>query len=262
METIRMKNQLYQMAERNKLILSSTLELKRPSRWRKQKKKNTLKCSSLNMILLLLLHPVTLAPLKLLLFVFQADALLDVYAKMGDFNNAERLFDEMGVRDIATWNALISGLAQGSRARDALELFKRMGFQGLKRNEVTVLGAPSACSHLGALGEGEAVYSFVKENGLDGNVQVCNAVIDMYAKCGLVEKARNVFNSMNCSKSLVSWNAMIMGFAMHGHGVDALELFNEMGRVGVVPDGITYLAALCACNHAGLVYLDPWWILG
>ncbi|KAF9610804.1 hypothetical protein IFM89_024936 [Coptis chinensis] len=191
-------------------------------------------------------------------FGFQADALLlttllDVYAKVGDFDNAQRLFDEMGVRDIATWNVLISGLAQGSRARDALDLFKRMGFQGLKRNEVTVLGALSACSQLGALGEGEAVYSFVKENGLDGNVQVCNAVIDMYAKCGSVEKAKNVFDSINCSKSLVSWNTMIMGFAMHGHGVDALELFNEMGRVGVVPDGITYLAALFACNHAGLV---------
>ncbi|KAF5193716.1 Pentatricopeptide repeat-containing protein [Thalictrum thalictroides] len=185
--------------------------------------------------------------------VLLVTTLLDVYAKVGDLNDAQKLFDEMGKRDIATWNTLIAGFAQGSRSRDALELFKRMGVEGLKPNEVTVIGALSACSQLGALAAGEAVHGYVREEGLDGNVQVCNVLIDMYAKCGSVAKARNVFDSMKCLKSLVSWNTMIMALAMHGHGSGALDIFDEMGRVGVVPDGISYLAALCACNHAGLV---------
>ncbi|KAL5710004.1 hypothetical protein ACHQM5_020619 [Ranunculus cassubicifolius] len=108
-----------------------------------------------------------------------------------------------------------------------------MGVQGLKRNEVTVLGALSTCSQLGALGEGKDVHCYVREEGLDGNVQVCNAVMDMYAKCGSVENARSVFNSMNCMRSLVSWNTMITGFAMHGHGNEALGMFDEMRRFGV-----------------------------
>ncbi|PIA47892.1 hypothetical protein AQUCO_01400470v1 [Aquilegia coerulea] len=185
--------------------------------------------------------------------VLLVTTLLDVYAKVGDLDDAQKLFDEMGKRDIATWNALIAGLAQGSRPRDALGLFKRMEVEGLKPNEVTVIGALSACSQLSALVEGEAVHRYVTEEGLDGNVQVCNVLIDMYAKCGSVAKALGVFDSMKCSKSLVSWNTIIMALAMHGNGSGALEIFDEMGRVGVVPDGISYLAALCACNHAGLV---------
>ncbi|KAF5955251.1 hypothetical protein HYC85_008107 [Camellia sinensis] len=125
---------------------------------------------------------------QLIRFGFDADVLLqttllDVYAKTGDLDNAHKVFDEMGVRDIASWNALIAGLAQGSRPNEALELFKRLGLEGLKPNEVTVLGALSACSQLGAIREGEKIWNYIKDDKLDACVQVCNAVIDMYAKC-------------------------------------------------------------------------------
>ncbi|CAK9174179.1 unnamed protein product [Ilex paraguariensis] len=189
---------------------------------------------------------------------FKADVLLqttllDVFAKTGDLNNACYVFDEMGMRDIASWNALIAGLAQGSRPSDALELFKKMKVEGLKANDVTVLGALSACSQLGAIKEGESVYNYIRDERLDDNVIVCNAVIDMYAKCGIVEKAYWVFDNMSCRKSLVTWNTMIMAFAMYGDGVKALELFKQMVQAGAVPDSVSYLAALCACNHAGMV---------
>lgn len=191
-------------------------------------------------------------------FGFEADVLLqttllDVYAKTGDLDNAHKVFDEMGVRDIASWNALIAGLAQGSRPNEALELFKRLGLEGLKPNEVTVLGALSACSQLGAIREGEKIWNYIKDDKLDVCVQVCNAVIDMYAKCGFVDKAFRVFNHMNRRKSLVTWNTMIMALAMHGDGNRALELFEQMGEAGMCPDSVSYLAALCACNHSGLV---------
>ncbi|CAL5386266.1 unnamed protein product [Camellia sinensis] len=195
---------------------------------------------------------------QLIRFGFDADVLLqttllDVYAKTGDLDNAHKVFDEMGVRDIASWNALIAGLAQGSRPNEALELFKRSGLEGLKPNEVTVLGALSACSQLGAIREGEKIWNYIKDDKLDACVQVCNAVIDMYAKCGFVDKAFRVFNHMNRRKSLVTWNTMIMALAMHGDGNRALELFEQMGEAGICPDSVSYLAALCACNHSGLV---------
>ena len=195
---------------------------------------------------------------QVLRFGFDADVLLqttllDVYAKVGDLDSAEKLFDEMSVRDIASWNALVSGLAQGSRPSEAIALFKRMGVEGWKPNEVTVLGALSACSQLGALKDGEKIHSYIMEQKLDMNVQVCNAVIDMYGKCGFADKAYRVFGNMGGRKSLVTWNTMIMAFGMHGDGAKALELFEQMGITGVHRDAVSYLAALCACNHAGLV---------
>jgi pentatricopeptide repeat protein len=128
-----------------------------------------------------------------------------------------------------------------------------MTVEGWKPNEVIVLGALSACSQLGALKEGEKIHGYIMEEKLDMNVIVCNAVIDMYAKCGFVNKAYGVFENIFCSKSLVTWNTMIMAFAMHGDAYKALELFKQMGRAGVHPDAVSYLAMLCACNHVGLV---------
>ncbi|WOH07069.1 hypothetical protein DCAR_0626498 [Daucus carota subsp. sativus] len=189
-------------------------------------------------------------------FVFDVllqTTLLDVYAKAGDLDSARNVFDEMCVRDVACWNVLIMGLAQGSRATEALEMFKEMGFAGMRPNEVTVLGALSACSQLGAIGEGERVVEFIRGEKMDCNAQLCNAVIDLYAKCGLVDKAFGVFSSMRCEKCIVTWNTMIMALAMQGDGIKALELFDRMGREGIVADSVSYLMVLCACNHAGLV---------
>lgn len=180
--------------------------------------------------------------------------LLDAYAKSGDLHNACVLFDEMTLRDIASWNSLISGLAQGNRPNDALQLFKQMEESGLLPNEVTCIGILSACSQLGAFKVGEKIHNYISAQKLDNNVIVCNAMIDMYAKCGLVDKAYKVFSSMQCKKNLVSWNTMIMAFAVHGDGVKALEFFELMRKEeGLAADGVSYLAALCACNHAGLV---------
>ncbi|KAF7824599.1 pentatricopeptide repeat-containing protein [Senna tora] len=191
-------------------------------------------------------------------FGFEADVLLqttllDVYAKTGDLDGARKVFDEMGVRDIASWNALISGLAQGSRPNEAMALFERMKEEGWKPNEVTVLGALSACSQLGAFKQGETIHEYIVDEKLDMNVIVCNAVIDMYAKCGFVDKAFLVFNNMSCRKNIITWNTIIMAFAMNGDGYKALELLDLMALDGVHPDAVSYLAALCACNHAGLV---------
>ncbi|XP_062098694.1 pentatricopeptide repeat-containing protein At1g34160 [Humulus lupulus] len=193
-------------------------------------------------------------------FGFGADmllqtTLLDVYAKVGDIECARKVFDEMGKRDIASWNALIIGLAQGSRSTEAIDMFKRMREElgGLKPNEVTVLGALSACSQLGAFREGEEIHEYIMAEKLDMNVIVCNAVVDMYGKCGFVEKAYGVFSSMKCKKNLVTWNTMIMAFAMDGNADKALELFGQMKEAGVQPDAVSYLGALCGCNHAGLV---------
>ncbi|KAL6316665.1 hypothetical protein AAG906_019576 [Vitis piasezkii] len=177
--------------------------------------------------------------------------LIDAYAKCGDLDSAQRVFDEIPLRDVAAWNAHCWACS-GSKSSEALALFHRMRAEGEKINEISVLGALAACSQLGALRAGEG-FMRVRKMDLDINVQVCNAVIDMYAKCGFADKGFLVFSTMTCGKSVVTWNTMIMAFAMHGDGCRALELFEEMGKTQVEMDSVTYLAVLCACNHAGLV---------
>ncbi|XP_048499271.1 pentatricopeptide repeat-containing protein At1g34160 [Beta vulgaris subsp. vulgaris] len=179
--------------------------------------------------------------------------LMDVYCKVGEFRDAKKVFDEMPKRDIVSWNALICGLAQGSFPNEALKLFYKMLGTGLNADEITVLGALSACSQMGALKEGDKIWCFIKEEKLDMKVVVCNAGIDMYSKCGFVDRAYEVFRTMRCKKNVITWNTMVMGFAMHGHGIEAIALLKEMECVGVFPDTLTYLGVLCACNHAGLV---------
>ncbi|KAH0910892.1 hypothetical protein HID58_034213 [Brassica napus] len=179
--------------------------------------------------------------------------LLDAYSKNGDLISAHKLFDEMPVRDVASWNALIAGLASGNRAHEALELYKRMESEGVRRNEVTVVAALGACSHLGAIQEGENIHGYVKVLNLDQNVFVSNATIDMYTKCGFVDKAFQVFDQFTSKKSIVTWNTMIMGFAVHGEARKALEIFQKLEHNSIKPDDVSYLAALTACRHAGLV---------
>ncbi|CAL9217341.1 unnamed protein product [Arabidopsis halleri] len=190
---------------------------------------------------------------------FSADALLcttllDAYSKNGDLISALKLFDEMPVRDVASWNALIAGLVAGNRANEALELYKRMEMEGIRRSEVTVVAALGACSHLGDVKEGEKIlHGYNKDEKLDHNVIVSNAVIDMYSKCGFVDKAFQVFDQFMGKKSVVTWNTMITGFAVHGEAHRALEIFEKLEHNGIKPDDVSYLAALTACRHAGLV---------
>ncbi|CAA6664494.1 unnamed protein product [Spirodela intermedia] len=180
--------------------------------------------------------------------------LVDAYAKGADVSAAAKVFDEMPQQDVPTWNALINGFAAGSRPHDAVALFRRMAASpACPPDVVTILGALSACAQLGDLVEGESVRAYAREAGLEGNVRVRNALMDMYAKCGSVGGAVEVFRGTAAGdRSLVSWNTVIMALALHGHGARALKLFEEMSAVaGVRPDAVTYLAVLSGCNHAG-----------
>ncbi|WOL18952.1 hypothetical protein Cni_G27749 [Canna indica] len=183
--------------------------------------------------------------------------LLDAYAKCSSPDSALQLFDEMPLRDIATWNALLAGLALCPHPHTALTLFRRMISSSLpdreSPNEITIIAAASACAQLCSARDVDAVHDFAQQRGLDADVRVRNALVDAYAKCGALDRALHIFRSIP-SKTLVSWNAALMALAMHGHGALALRLFeSEMLPSHIAPDAVTYLAILCGCVHAGLV---------
>ncbi|XP_010916776.1 putative pentatricopeptide repeat-containing protein At3g05240 [Elaeis guineensis] len=185
--------------------------------------------------------------------VFVTNALINMYAKCGDLPKAEAIFREMPERDVFSWTAIISGFVQGSGCKKALSLFEEMQLTDVEPNEVTLVSVLSACSQLGALDQGRRIHSYIEEHNVRKDVCLGNALVDMYAKCGCIEIASQVFLRMPLRDTL-SWNTMITGLATHGHGREAIDLFSQMQQIGdAKPDSVTLLAVLCACSHSCMV---------
>uniref|UniRef100_A0A803PXW7 DYW domain-containing protein n=1 Tax=Cannabis sativa TaxID=3483 RepID=A0A803PXW7_CANSA len=179
-------------------------------------------------------------------------AMVSACAKCGDLGFARDLFDEMPGRDSIAWNAMIAGYAQRGKSREALSLFYLMQMEGVKVNEVSMVSVLSACSHLGALDQGRWAHAYIEKNKLRVTVNLGTALIDMYAKCGAMDKAMEVFWGMK-EKNVFTWSSAMGGLAMNGFGEKCLELFSLMKKDGVQPNEVTFVAVLRGCSVVGLV---------
>ncbi|THG00517.1 hypothetical protein TEA_004012 [Camellia sinensis var. sinensis] len=174
------------------------------------------------------------------------------YCKAGDMEMARMLFDKMPAKNLVTWTIIISGYAEKGMAKDAISLFDEMEAARLKPDDGTIISILDACAESGLLGLGKRVHASIERIRYKCSTHVSNALVDMYAKCDSVHRALSIFNGM-AKRDLVSWNAMIQGLAMHGHGEKALNFFSRMTQEGFPPDKVTFVGVLCACTHAGFV---------
>ncbi|KAF9595818.1 hypothetical protein IFM89_005304 [Coptis chinensis] len=174
------------------------------------------------------------------------------YSKSGDMDMARMMFDKMPVKNLVPWTIMISGYAEKGFAKQAFTLYDQMERSGLKPDNGTFISILAASSESGLLGLGRRIHTSVERSRFRHSTQVCNALVDMYAKCGSLDRAMKVFDGM-VERDVVSWNSILQGLAMHGHGERALELFSRMSREGFTPDGVTFIGVLCACTHGGLV---------
>jgi pentatricopeptide repeat protein len=174
------------------------------------------------------------------------------YAQDGDFDEALNLFHKMPEPDLVSWNTMIAGYAQNRGAKEALKLFKKMQLRDLKSNPKTYASILQACADLASLEQGLQIHGDAIRRGFQSNIFVESALVDMYAKCGSIEKARDLFDRMH-QRNAISWTAMIGGYAMHGYAKEALQLFEQMQYSGVNPNHVTILCVLSACCHKGLV---------
>ncbi|XP_077213322.1 pentatricopeptide repeat (PPR) superfamily protein [Tasmannia lanceolata] len=184
--------------------------------------------------------------------IYVQPTLINMYAECGDVRAARRIFNQMGRPCIVSYNAMIAGYARSSLPNEALALFRELQAFDIKPTDVTMLCVLSSCALLGALELGKWIHEYIKKHGLDVYVKVNTALIDMYAKCGSLEDAIRVFEKMR-SRDTQAWSAMIIAYAIHGHGNKAISLFEEMKITGIRPDEITFLGLLYACSHTGLV---------
>ena len=162
------------------------------------------------------------------------NAVLDMYVKCEKLDLARRVFDRLLVRDIVSWTVMVSGLVHCRLPSEALEVFNAMQTSGVKPDKVVLSTVLSACASLGALGSGKWVHEYIERKGIERDVHVGTSLVDMYAKCGCLETSLSVFHKMPV-KNVSSWNALINGFALHGHGREALEYFDRMVASGFPP---------------------------
>ncbi|XP_038713617.1 pentatricopeptide repeat-containing protein At1g06143 isoform X2 [Tripterygium wilfordii] len=180
------------------------------------------------------------------------NAMIDGYSRVGNLESAESLFRVMSKRDLISWTTMINCYSQNKQFREALAVFNEMQANGISPDEVTMATVISACAHLGALDLGNEIHLYVMQNGFDLDVYIGSSLIDMYAKCGNLNKSLLVFYKLR-EKNLFCWNSVIDGLAVHGQAEEALAMFKRMEREKVTPNGVTFISVLSACNHAGLV---------
>ncbi|GAB4850208.1 hypothetical protein Ancab_029502 [Ancistrocladus abbreviatus] len=190
-----------------------------------------------------------------------SNSLIDLYGKCNLVRIATEIFEMVEEKDIFSWNSLISVHEQSGDHHGTMKLFGKMLASGIRPDLVTVTTVLPACSHLTALMHGKEIHRFMIVNGLGNNgsikdfddMYVNNSLMDLYTKCGSMRYARVVFEKMS-DKDLASWNIMIMGYGMHGHGNEALLMFDHLCAAKLKPDEVTLVAVLSACSHAGLVH--------
>ncbi|KAL4204934.1 hypothetical protein AMTRI_Chr01g112170 [Amborella trichopoda] len=185
--------------------------------------------------------------------IFVGAALIDMYAKCGIVGKSREVFDSMHKRDVVVWNSMIAAYGQNGYPLGALNLCREMAASGVRMVTVaTLVTILSASASHGAMGMGREIHGHAWRHGFDGQDKVRTALIDMYAKCGLVRVARRLFDGLS-EKRVISWNAMIAGYGMHGHACEAMAMFDEMKKSAAEPDHVTFVGVLSACSHGGMI---------
>lgn len=183
---------------------------------------------------------------------FVQTALVVLYSKCGQLAVARKLFDAIRDRSVVAWNAMISGYEQNGLAERAIEVYKEMQMAGEAPDSATFVATLSACAKGCALDLGREVERRIVSERMDMSVFLGAALVNMYVRCGLVNKAREWFDKLQ-ERNVVTWTSMIAGYGMHGHGHEAIKLFHLMRCEGPPPNDVTFVAVLSACAHAGLV---------
>ncbi|GKA84190.1 pentatricopeptide repeat-containing protein [Tanacetum coccineum] len=183
--------------------------------------------------------------------VYLKNALIDMYFKCREVEMAHNVFKYSTDVDIVICTAMISGYVLNGLNSDALDIFRWLLNKQMRPNAVTFSSSLPACAGLAALKLGKELHGQILKNGLEGRCYVETAVMDMYAKCGRLDYAHEVFVKMS-QKDSVCWNSMITSFCQNGQPGKAIDLFRQIGLERVKYDSVSISAALSACANLAL----------
>ncbi|XP_038879433.1 pentatricopeptide repeat-containing protein At5g50990 isoform X2 [Benincasa hispida] len=178
--------------------------------------------------------------------------LIENFTKVGECKFANEVFYKMPYRDVVTWNSIIGGCVKNAHYDEAFRFFRQMLNSNIQPDGFTFASVLNACAQLGTPSNTQWVHALMTQKKIELNSILSCALIDAYSKCGSIQIAKEMFSCVPHSDVSV-WNAMIKGLAIHGLATDALSLFLMMERENVLPDAVTFLGILTACNHGGLI---------
>ncbi|XP_021766539.1 putative pentatricopeptide repeat-containing protein At3g11460, mitochondrial [Chenopodium quinoa] len=185
---------------------------------------------------------------------FVRTSLISFYCECYQLDSARQVFDEIPQpfqhQPTVCYNAMLSGYSMESRVSDVVSLFGVMRFLGVAYNDVTMLGLVPVCSLPPHLRFGMSLHGLNVRCGLVNDVAVVNCLLTMYLRCGSVDSARRLFDKIP-EKSLITWNAMINGYAQNGFPARVLDLYHEMESLRIRPNAVTLVGVLSSCAHLG-----------
>ncbi|KAL3633391.1 hypothetical protein CASFOL_000557 [Castilleja foliolosa] len=184
--------------------------------------------------------------------VVACNAMIIGLGENGEVSKARDVFDVMKEKEYGTWSAMIKIYERRGFELEALSLFRVMQKEGVRPQFPTLISCLSVCASLATLDYGRQIHAQLLRNKFDDDVYLSSVLITMYMKCGDVAKAKLVFNRCSC-KDTVMWNSVISGYAQHGLGDEALQLFDQMTLSGIQPDEVTFIGILSACSYSGKV---------
>ncbi|VVA33881.1 PREDICTED: pentatricopeptide [Prunus dulcis] len=179
-------------------------------------------------------------------------AMITAFSQVGNVEKAREYFDKMPQRNVITWNSMLATYFQNGFWEEGLKLYILMRRVEVNPDWVTLVTSISACADLAILKLGIQIIAQAEKIGLGSNVSVTNSIVTLYSRCGRIEVAKRVFDSI-CDKNLISWNAIMAGYAQNGEGRKVIEIFENMLKMDCTPDHISYVSVLSGCSHSGLV---------
>ncbi|XP_031497201.1 pentatricopeptide repeat-containing protein At2g36730-like [Nymphaea colorata] len=180
------------------------------------------------------------------------NTLVGMYGACGSIEEARKVFDEIPETDTVSWSSIMAAYVHRGLYADALLAFCDMKFASVMPNSITYVSLLSACSGLDSLRLGESVHNQIIVNGIGLDAPLGTALLNMYASCGKVNSAFQVFNGL-VVKNLATWTAMISASAKHGRAEETVALFSRMQLENFEPDSMAFTIILSACSHLGLV---------
>ncbi|EFJ32567.1 hypothetical protein SELMODRAFT_61257, partial [Selaginella moellendorffii] len=185
------------------------------------------------------------------------NSLVTAYAKCGDLEAAERIFQRIPGKNVVSWTAMLTAYTFHGNGSKALELYDKMVGQSIQPDSVVLLNVIYAGSLVGDVGLARKLHARVASSSFMLKIQIQNALINMYTRCGSLEEARRVFDGIErknlVARDTVTWSSLVAGYAHHGHAEYAILLYRDMHLEGVQPDSVTYVSILNSCSHAGLL---------
>ncbi|KAJ0974122.1 hypothetical protein J5N97_016087 [Dioscorea zingiberensis] len=173
-------------------------------------------------------------------------SILDLYVKCANIEAAHEFFNMTDRTNVVLWNVMLVAYGQMGNLQQSFDLFYQMHFVGMQPNQYTYPSILRTCTYVGALDLGEQIHTLIIKTGFELNVYVSSVLIDMYSKCGRLTSAREILDRLS-EEDVVSWTAMIAGYAQHEFFVEALRTFQEMHMCGIRSDNIGLASAVSAC---------------